>query len=310
MEKKVPERKVSLRDEDVFYVYDKRINKCIKEGCEGTVKYGLVLRVSVSEEETINCFDCNKCHMKYTPYPNYVRLSKTDMMTIYNQEEVTARDQKRAEDAAKQAARDKRKNGPKSFGNKSFENRSFENRSFEGRSFEKKPFEKKPYEKKAFGVRAYEKKPFERKSYERNSYERSSFEKAPFERKSYERKPFDSRNSEYKSSYGRNPYEKSSFEKSAYEKNSYEKNSYERNYDRDRKPYSRYAEVGEKNFDSKPRNSKYGEVVYQGNTFKKKSNVVITNGNYRSSYRTGGYTRNDGARQGYSGYQNRNQYDK
>lgn len=290
MEKKVPERKVSLRDEDVFYVYDKRINKCIKEGCEGTVKYGLVLRVSVSEEETINCFDCNKCHMKYTPYPNYVRLSKTDMMTIYNQEEVTARDQKRAEDAAKQAARDKRKNGPKSFGNK---------------SFEKKTFEKKPYEKKAFGTKSYEKKPYERSSYERNSYERSSFEKAPFERKSYERKPFDNRNSEYKSSYGRNPYEKSSYERA-----SYEKTPYERNYDRDRKPYSRYAEGGEKNFDSKPRNNKYGEVVYQGNTFKKKSNVVITNGNYRSSFKTGGYTRNDSARQGYTGYQNRNQYDK
>ena len=30
MEKKAPERKVRLREGDVFYVYDKRINKCIR----------------------------------------------------------------------------------------------------------------------------------------------------------------------------------------------------------------------------------------------------------------------------------------
>lgn len=276
MEKKVPERKVSLRDEDVFYVYDKRINKCIKEDCEGTVKYGLVLRVSVSEEETINCFECNKCHMKYTPYPNYVRLSKTDMMTIYNQEEVTARDQKRAEDAAKQAARDKRKNGSKSFGT-----RTFDNKSFEKRTFEKKPYEKKPYEKKSFGTKSYEKKPYDKKP--------------------YERKPFDSRNTEYKSSYGRKPYEKASYDKPSYEK------SY---YDRDRKPYSRTAEGEGRTFDAKSKNGKYGEVVYQGSNYKKKSNVVITTGNYKNSFRTSGYTRNDGARQGYSNYQNRTQNDK
>lgn len=108
MEKKVPERKVSLRDEDIIYIYDKRINRCIKEDCEGTVKYGLVLKVRVSEDETLNCFECNKCHMKYTPYPNYVRLTKTDMLTIYNQDEVTARDLKRAADAKKQALREKK----------------------------------------------------------------------------------------------------------------------------------------------------------------------------------------------------------
>ena len=56
MEKKVPERRVCLRGEDVFYIYDKRINKCAKEGCTGIVKYGLVLRVSVSETESFNCF--------------------------------------------------------------------------------------------------------------------------------------------------------------------------------------------------------------------------------------------------------------
>lgn len=108
MEKKVPERKVSLQDGDVFYVYDKRINKCIKEDCDGTVKYGLILKVSMTKDETCNCFECNKCHMKYTPYPNYVRISEPGTLTIYNQAEVTARDEKRAEDAKKQAAREKK----------------------------------------------------------------------------------------------------------------------------------------------------------------------------------------------------------
>ena len=41
MEKKVPERKVTLKDDDIIYVYDKRINKCIREDCEGVVKYDL-----------------------------------------------------------------------------------------------------------------------------------------------------------------------------------------------------------------------------------------------------------------------------
>ena len=43
----------------------------------------------------MNCFACNKCHMKYTAYPNYVRITHPDLLHIYNQEEVTARDQKR-----------------------------------------------------------------------------------------------------------------------------------------------------------------------------------------------------------------------
>ena len=110
MEKKVPERKVTLKDDDIIYVYDKRINKCIREDCEGVVKYGLVLKTSITEDETLNCFACNKCHMKYTAYPNYVRITHPDLLHIYNQEEVTARDQKRAEDARKQALRDRRKN--------------------------------------------------------------------------------------------------------------------------------------------------------------------------------------------------------
>ena len=47
MEKKAPEKKVHLREGDVFYVYDKRINKCVREDCEGIVKYGLTDRKSV-----------------------------------------------------------------------------------------------------------------------------------------------------------------------------------------------------------------------------------------------------------------------
>ncbi len=109
MEKKAPERKVRLREGDVFYVYDKRINKCIREDCEGTVKYGLTLKVIMPNGDALNTYECNQCHMKYTAYPNYVRLRDTKELTIYNSEEVGARDRKRATDAAKQAAREKRK---------------------------------------------------------------------------------------------------------------------------------------------------------------------------------------------------------
>ena len=109
MEKKAPERKVHLREGDVFYVYDKRINKCVREGCEGTVKYGLTLQVNMENGDTLNTYECNKCHMKYTAYPNYVRLTETELLDIYNKEPVDARDRKRAADAAKQAAREKKK---------------------------------------------------------------------------------------------------------------------------------------------------------------------------------------------------------
>ena len=109
MEKKAPERKVHLREGDVFYVYDKRINKCVREGCEGTVKYGLTLQVNMENGDTLNTYECNKCHMKYTAYPNYVRLTETELLDIYNKEAVDARDRKRAADAAKQAAREKKK---------------------------------------------------------------------------------------------------------------------------------------------------------------------------------------------------------
>ena len=108
MEKKAPERKVRLREGDVFYVYDKRINKCIREGCEGIVKYGLTLKVNMPNGDTLNSYECNKCHMKYTAYPNYVRLTETKGLSIYNRDEVDARDRKRAKDAAKQASREKK----------------------------------------------------------------------------------------------------------------------------------------------------------------------------------------------------------
>lgn len=153
MEKKVPERKVKLKEDDMIYVYDKRINKCIKEDCEGNVKYGLVLRVSVTDEETLNCFECNKCHMKYTPYPNYVRISKPELLHIYNQDMVTARDLKRAEDARKQAAREQRKNGRKSYGRKPYgERKPYEERKTYG---DRKPYEgRRPYEeRKSYGER-------------------------------------------------------------------------------------------------------------------------------------------------------------
>ena len=245
MEKKVPERKVGLREEDIFYVYDKRINKCIKEDCEGTVKYGLVLRVNMSGEETCNCFECNKCHMKYTPYPNYVRLTKTDMMTIYNKEEVDARDRKRAEDALKQAARDRRRpQGQSRFASKGNNERSFEGRSYERKSYEGRPYEKKSYDKKPYGNRSYERKPYERKSYGIGSYENSSYDRKPYERKS------NGTYSNENSSHSRKPYEKKPYEKSYHERRPYEGKPY------DRKPY--------------------GE--------RRNGNIVITNDNYRKSY--------------------------
>ena len=214
MEKKVPERKVSLREEDVFYVYDKRINKCIKEDCEGTVKYGLVLRVSMVGEETCNCFECNKCHMKYTPYPNYVRLTKTDMMTIYNKDEVDARDRKRAEDALKQAAKDRRKqqgqgrkfiprrdkeqgSEGRPYGRKSFERRSYEKRPYDrdgfGKSYERKPYSKKPYDKKPYDKKPYDKESYEKKPYERKSYDQKPYERNYYSSRSYKSKPYQDR---------------------------------------------------------------------------------------------------------------------
>lgn len=212
MEKKVPERKVSLRDEDVFYVYDKRINRCIKEGCEGTVKYGLVLKVGVSEEETLNCFECNKCHMKYTPYPNYVRLTKTDMLTIYNQDEVTARDLKRAEDARKQAVREKKNNARKT-----------NERADSGRSFERKPYEKKPFEKKPYEHKSYEKRPFEKKTYERKPYERKPFNREKADGRTFEKRPY-----EQGATYGRKPYTGKPYEKKSFDSRpSYERQGYE-----------------------------------------------------------------------------------
>jgi hypothetical protein len=107
MEKKAPVKKVLLRKEDEFYVYDKRINKCVKEGCDGLVKYGLNLQVQMPNGDTLNTYECNKCHMKYTAYPNYVRLKDGKHIHIFNYGDVKARDKKRKDDAAKQAKRTK-----------------------------------------------------------------------------------------------------------------------------------------------------------------------------------------------------------
>lgn len=191
MEKKVPERKVSLREEDIFYVYDKRINKCIKKDCEGTVKYGLVLRVSMTGEETCNCFECNRCHMKYTPYPNYVRLTKTDMMAIYNKEEVDARDRKRAEDALKQAAREKRKQqgqgrfAPKRDNERASAGRPYERKFHEPRSYDKKPYDQKTYEKKTYDRKPYDKKLYDKKLYDKKTYGERSYEKKAYSNSSH-----------------------------------------------------------------------------------------------------------------------------
>lgn len=209
MEKKVPERKVNLREEDIIYIYDKRINRCINDGCAGTVKYGLVLRVSVSEGETLNCFECNKCHMKYTPYPNYVRLTKTDMLHIQNKEEVEARDKKRAEDALKQAAREKKSRESNGFGKKPFERKPYDKKPYERKSYDKKPYDKKPFERKPFDKNNFDKNSegsFNKSSYEKNSYDKNSFERKPYERKSYEKKNYG-----YEGRYDRKPYSGNSY---------------------------------------------------------------------------------------------------
>jgi hypothetical protein len=118
MENKTPVKKVLLRKEDVFYIYDKRINKCVK--CQGIVKYGLNLQVNMPNGDTLNTFECNKCHMKYSAYPNYVRLNDARHMYIYNYAEVRARDKKRRDDAKKQAKLKHKK--PFGFGRKRHSN--------------------------------------------------------------------------------------------------------------------------------------------------------------------------------------------
>jgi hypothetical protein len=107
MENKAPVKKVLLRKEDEFYIYDKRINKCVKEGCDGTVKYGLNLQVQMPNGDTLNTYECNKCHMKYAAYPNYVRLKDSKHIHIFNYGDVRAKDKKRRDEARKL----ERKNG-------------------------------------------------------------------------------------------------------------------------------------------------------------------------------------------------------
>ena len=158
-------------------------------------------------EETCNCFECNKCHMKYTPYPNYVRLTKTDMMTIYNKDEVDSRDRKRAEDALKQAAKDRRKQqgqGRKFIPRRDKEQGS-EGRPYGRKSFERRSYEKRPYDRDGFG-KSYERKPYSKKPYDKKPYDKESYEKKPYERKSYDQKPYE-RNYYSSRSYKSKPYQ-------------------------------------------------------------------------------------------------------
>jgi hypothetical protein len=103
MENTTPVRKVNFRDGDIYYIYDKRINKCANEECQGMVKYGLNVKVHMPNGDTLNTYECNKCHMKYTAYPNYVRLKESRSLIIFNRDEVKAKDKKRFVDAKKQA---------------------------------------------------------------------------------------------------------------------------------------------------------------------------------------------------------------
>jgi hypothetical protein len=103
MEKKAPVKKVLLQKGDEFYIYEKRINKCTKEGCDGTVKYGLNLQVQMPNGDTLNTYECNKCHMKYTAYANYVRLKDGRHIHIFNYSEIRVKDKKRRDEARKLA---------------------------------------------------------------------------------------------------------------------------------------------------------------------------------------------------------------
>ena len=252
MEKKVPERKVTLREEDIFYVYDKRINKCIKEGCEGTVKYGLVLKVSVSENESINCFECNKCHMKYTPYPNYVRLTNTDMMHFYNKEEIDARDKKRAEDAIKQAARERKKLSQRSYGDKNqFGKRPYSKKPYGKKSYENRPYSQGGYERRSYDKTADDRRPYD-KPYASNSSGKKIYVSRPYNGQSYDRKPYD-RTDSAKRSYGSNGYDRRSYEQSGFNRKPYEQSSF------DKRPYDNYGKRSynqggyeQRNYDRKP----------------------------------------------------------
>ncbi|MBQ2258607.1 MAG: hypothetical protein II247_08055 [Lachnospiraceae bacterium] len=228
MEKTTPERKVLLREQDVFYVYDKRINKCVKEDCEGTVKYGLILKVNMPNGDTLNTFECNKCHMKYTAYPNYVRLTSSEELTIYNRDEVEARDKKRAADAAKQEARAKKKEFAKKNSSMPYGRKPYGKQADDKKPYDRKSYEKKPYDKKSYDNKSYEKKPYEKKPYDRKSYEKRPYDQKPYDKKNYERNSYDSyqsdRNRDYRSEKdGRRTYGQKEYrggERTAYDKKS------------------------------------------------------------------------------------------
>lgn len=187
MENKAPERKVLLREKDIFYVYDKRINKCICENCEGTVKYGLILKVIVSNGETMNSYECNKCHVKYTPYANYVRLSNPEELVIYNKDEVAARDRKRADDALKEELRNKKMISAK----KPYEKNNNQNPKFKDNKYGKyKSFGKTDYDKKDFGKRDIDKRNFDKRDFEQRTYDKKGFETRNSDVKAFKDKNF------------------------------------------------------------------------------------------------------------------------
>lgn len=170
MDKKVPEKNVNMKDEDVFFVYEKRINKCIKEGCEGVVKYGLIMKVNTGHDETINCFECNKCHMKYTPYPNFNRLVDKHLSNIFNAKEVAEwqeHTKKKVELRKNSAAK---LTGSK-FGSKRVHSSNEAASGTEHRSTFKRTYEKKSYDR-ADGQNSYGKKSYEKrdddKSFQKN----------------------------------------------------------------------------------------------------------------------------------------------
>lgn len=136
MEKKAPQRNVAFRDDDIFYVYDKRINKCINDDCDGIVKYGLALRVNMPNGDCFNTFACNKCHMKYTPYANYVRVGQRQLLVIKNEKEVAARDLKREKDAARM--RNKSLSQGNTLGKKSFRAKNFQSKKIHAKDFRAK----------------------------------------------------------------------------------------------------------------------------------------------------------------------------
>lgn len=123
--------------------------------------------------------------------PKLCKAAKKDVLKIYNQDEVTARDQKRADDAVKQAAKEarERKNANRKAAGRRNEHRPVkdDNRKSLLKNGNKKPFdgrrtngmEKKNGEYKPYGERRQqgeyrsfgEKRDFEKRTYQKGSFD-------------------------------------------------------------------------------------------------------------------------------------------